>query len=61
MQVELGVAAGAAIAVAVGAVIADRRRNNRADPERVGFMPWPLIQVLAFLTAIILLAFASAA
>lgn len=33
-------AALAAVAIAVTAWLADRRRMRRADPDAVGFMPW---------------------
>jgi len=33
--------------VAVGAAYADRRRSKRRDIDKVGFMPWTSITVLA--------------
>ncbi|MDZ7588376.1 MAG: hypothetical protein U5J78_04240 [Parasphingorhabdus sp.] len=39
--------------IAAIAVLAERRRNRRHDIERVGFMPWPLIMMMALLTAAI--------
>lgn len=42
--------AGAA-AVALAAGLADRRRNRRRDLDRVGWAPWPLIQVVAMIAA----------
>jgi hypothetical protein len=54
MQVQLWWGAAAALSVAVVAGVADIRRNRRADPDAVGFMPWALIQVVAFLVAVIL-------
>lgn len=47
-----------ALAVAGIATWGDRRRANRADPDDVGFMPWPLILVLAMIVAAVLAAFA---
>jgi hypothetical protein len=37
---------------------ADHRRRNRADMDRVGFMPWPLISVMAVMTALFAFALA---
>jgi hypothetical protein len=48
---------GAAVMIAIAA-LADRRRQRRADLDRVGFMPWPLISLLA--TMVALFAFAIA-
>jgi hypothetical protein len=48
----------AALALAGWASWADRRRTRRADPDAVGFMPWPLILVLSILAAAILCALA---
>ncbi len=47
---EIGVFAWIAIIAAVViavSVFADRRRTNRHDLDRVGFMPWSAITVLA--------------
>jgi hypothetical protein len=41
----------AAVGVAALSIFADRRRNNRSDPDDVGFMPWPLILILSLLAA----------
>ncbi|MEN3748228.1 hypothetical protein TPR58_13715 [Sphingomonas sp. HF-S3] len=38
---------------------ADRRRNRRRNLDDAGFMPWPLIQILALLATVILLALAA--
>ncbi|WP_164115010.1 hypothetical protein [Sphingorhabdus sp. Alg239-R122] len=51
------IAIGGAV-VALVASLAERRRNNRADVDRVGFMPWTLILVLAVLTTIFAASFA---
>ena len=37
---------------------ADYRRRNRSDLDRVGFMPWPLISVMAVMTALFAFALA---
>jgi len=57
-QVHLWGLAGASAAVAAFASFADWRRQRRRDPDRVGFMPWTLITVLAVLAALMLTAFA---
>jgi hypothetical protein len=50
---------GAAIAVAVGAWVADRRRMRRSDPDAVGWVPWrgvafwaTMVGVLAFIVVV---------
>jgi hypothetical protein len=47
----------AALAV-VGSSIADRRRQKRTRIEKVGFMPWTGITVLATLLAVVAAALA---
>lgn len=46
-----GMAAVAAVIVAIICAIMEKRRNNRHDLDRVGFMPWNLIMVLALILA----------
>lgn len=58
MQAELWWGAGIALTVAVVAIFADRRRQRRDDLDRVGFMPWALVQVIALLVAVICAALA---
>ncbi|MCH4891796.1 MULTISPECIES: hypothetical protein [unclassified Sphingomonas] len=58
MQVGLWIAAALSLALAVVAGVAERRRFNRRDPDRAGFMPWNLIQVMALLAAVVLAALA---
>ena len=50
-QDMLWTGAGIAMAVAVLAAVAEHRRSSRRDLDRVGIMPWNLIQVIAFLCA----------
>ncbi|HEY9092346.1 hypothetical protein [Parasphingorhabdus sp.] len=44
---------GMAVLIAAIAAIAERRRNNRKNIDKVGFMPWPFIMVMALLFAAI--------
>ncbi|WP_066480466.1 hypothetical protein [Sphingomonas sp. CCH5-A5] len=55
MQVGLWIAAALSLALAV---VAGIQRFNRRDPDRAGFMPWNLIQVMALLAAVVLAALA---
>ncbi|SNS12050.1 hypothetical protein SAMN06295912_101435 [Sphingomonas laterariae] len=58
MQGTLWALAGASAGVAAVAALADRRRNRRRDLDRVGWMPWPLIVMLAIMLALAFTAFA---
>lgn len=57
-QAGLWWATGGAAALAVVAVVAEQRRSRRRDLDRPGWMPWTLIQFLAFLAAIVFAALA---
>lgn len=46
--------AEASAAIVVIASLADRRRQRRADLDKVGFMPWPFITLMAVLATLIL-------
>jgi hypothetical protein len=46
---------GALLALAIVALVAERRRQRRRDLDRVGCMPWTLIYVLCFFVGCILL------
>lgn len=46
---------GALLALAIVALVAERRRQRRQDLDRVGCMPWTLIYVLCFFLGCILL------
>ncbi|RYY27681.1 MAG: hypothetical protein EOP62_06725 [Sphingomonadales bacterium] len=54
MQQELWTSVGVALLVAVVAMFGERRRKRRVDLDRIGLISWPLIQVLALLSALIL-------
>lgn len=58
MQVMLWTLAGASAGLAVIAGLADRRRNRRRELDRVGWVPWPLIVMLAVMLALAFAAFA---
>lgn len=58
MQVTLLSWAGAALAVVALGGFADWRNRRRRNIDRVAMLPWPLIQVMALLAAIILAALA---
>lgn len=58
MQFGLWGGAAAAALVAVASGFGDRRRKRRRDLDRVGFVPWPLIQLLAMLLVVILVSVA---
>ncbi|MEI9850981.1 MAG: hypothetical protein WDN24_09140 [Sphingomonas sp.] len=53
MQQESWIAAGALLAVAVASGVADHRRRRRADMDRVGWVPWPLVQILSLIGALV--------
>jgi hypothetical protein len=44
--------AGAMLLLACWAVFAEHRRSRRRDLDRPGWVPWTLVQVLAFLLAV---------
>jgi hypothetical protein len=46
--------AGLLVALAIGAGLADRRRARRTNPDRVGMVSWPTVQILALIAAAIL-------
>ncbi|AJP74211.1 hypothetical protein TS85_02670 [Sphingomonas hengshuiensis] len=54
MQQQLWSGAVAAMLLAAGSGLAEHRRRRRRDADRVGFMPWTMLQVLAMLVAMIL-------
>ena len=52
MQGSMLTIAAAATALTAVSAIADYRRRNRADLDRVGFMPWPLISIMSVMAAL---------
>ncbi|MBH0113549.1 hypothetical protein I5E68_11370 [Novosphingobium sp. YJ-S2-02] len=53
---QIMLSAGAVLAiVAAIASLAERRRMRRRDLDRVGFMPWTGIFLIAFLGAVLLI------
>ena len=57
-QALLWTIAGAAFVLAVVAAFAEHRRARRRDLDRVGWMPWNFLQLLAFLAFIVAAAMA---
>ncbi len=51
------IAGGAAMLFAVS-VVAERRRTLRRDPDRVGWVPWTLLQLAATLAMVFSVALA---
>ena len=51
------IVAGISATIALIAEFASRRRNNRKDIDKVGFMPWPTITAMSLLAFGISLAF----
>lgn len=51
-QAGLLTAAGASALLALAASIAEWRRNKRRNLDRVGWVPWQLVTVMAFFAAI---------
>lgn len=41
--------AGGCALVALVAAVADWRRRRRRDPDRVGYVDWPTVEVLALI------------
>lgn len=54
MQQELWTSVGIALLVAVVAGYGEHRRKKRVNMDKISLIPWPLLQVLALLTALIL-------
>ena len=58
MQVTRWTGCGVTLALAVVSTWAERRRARRTNLDDVGFMPWPLILILALLMSAIFAALA---
>ena len=53
MQSNLWIAAGGLLGVVVLSGVAEHRRRRRVDMDKVGWVPWPLIQFLALMGAVL--------
>jgi hypothetical protein len=53
VPMELLAGGGIALAIALIAWLADRRRMRRSDPDDVGFMPWTAVFFWAVLALVI--------
>jgi hypothetical protein len=58
MQGSMMTVAASAAALTALSAFADHRRRNRADIERVGFMPWPMISIASVMVALFAFALA---
>ncbi|PTQ09933.1 hypothetical protein CLG96_12300 [Sphingomonas oleivorans] len=54
----LWIMAGLAAASALAAALAERRRHARRDLDRVGWVPWPAVQLAALFVAVLLVVLA---
>ena len=52
MQPGLWATAGGLVILAVVSGFADHRRRGRVNLDQAGFMPWPLIQILSLIGAL---------
>jgi hypothetical protein len=57
-QAVLWAASGAAALVSAGSALADRARMRRRNLDSPGWVPWPTIQLLAMITAVVAAALA---
>lgn len=57
-KIFLWTAAAGALAVALIASLAERRRSRRHDMDNVGWVPWTLVQVISVAIAVGSFAFA---
>jgi hypothetical protein len=58
IQATLWTAAAGAGALAVAAGVAERRRSRRRDVDKVGCVPWTLVQVIALALTALMVAYA---
>jgi bacteriorhodopsin len=54
-----GIAGGTLLVLAVLTGLGERRRRRRTQIDAVGCMPWTTLSVMAFMTAMVLLAMAA--
>ena len=52
MQERIWGAAVACALIAIGSGLAEHRRRRRREMDRVGLVPWPLVQVLGMIGAL---------
>ena len=57
-QTALWMIAGGAAITALFAAFSDRRRARRRNLDRVGWVPWTLVQILAMIAAALAAAYA---
>jgi hypothetical protein len=57
-QANLFAASGLLAALAAASAFAEHRRQKRRNLDSVGWVPWDLIQILAFLLAVVAAALA---
>ncbi len=58
IHATLWTAAASAGALVVAAGVAERRRSRRRDIDKVGWVPWTLVQVIALAAAALMVAYA---
>lgn len=58
MQSALWAGVAGCVALAGVAIIGDRRRQHRRELDRVGWVPWPTILIVALFTAAVFTALA---
>lgn len=58
MQIQYWFGAGGWLALAAFAAWADRRRTRREDLDRVGWVPWPLVLIVAIVATALCVAVA---
>jgi hypothetical protein len=54
----LWIGCGLLVALAILCALAERRRARRRDLDRPGYVPWQLLEVFAFLLAVVAAALA---